>query len=314
MNVILKILLFSLAPFFVYPWKPFINIFAGESYDVALKHFKDGHVGAVNLAGHLVCLIFCIFGNFGMLDVLDRRLLVMMDPEAEATGIQGPRFLSSMSAVVWLGILIPTRAPATVKSSSAIIIGLAYHFAPIIPKELLEEVALAGLLFAIIGTHALSPKCEKIKLPLRKWVPKLLLAPGLYILFKKMSSTSYAGSQIENASIITVGTIGILAIISATPNPIKKVVVAGVLLCRFAFILTGVDELFYLGCGFTSSLYQGICHMVTDEEATLIAHGNEGANDELALEYAHVVYFPNIALETIYNKITRKEPFKSKDN
>ena len=43
--------------------------------------------------------------------------------------------------------------------------------------------------------------------------------------------------------------------------------------------------------------------MVTAEEATLISHGNEGARDELALEYAHVVYFPNIALETIYDKI-----------
>ena len=85
------------------------------------------------------------------------------------------------------------------------------------------------------------------------------------------------------------------------------------LLCRIAYILSGVEELFYLSCGFMSSLFQGICHLITNEEATLISHGNKGGGQhELALEYAHVVYFPNIALETIYDKFNQASQSKHK--
>ena len=303
MKVLLQVLLFSLAPFFVYPWKPFINMFAGESYHVALKHFKDGHVGAVNLAGHFVCLIFCIFGNFGLLELLDQRI-----PQP----LQNGRILSTLSAIIWIGILIPTKAPKVVTASSVAMIGLAYWYASLIPKVLFEQCAVGGFIIAIIGTNILY-KSEKIELPFSEWVPKLLLAPGFYSASHLFSLSSYAGSQIDNASAIAIGTLCFLTALSATPNPIKKVEVAGVLLSRIAYILSGVEEFFYLSCGFESSLFQLICHLITNEEATLIAHGNKGGQHELALEYAHVIYFPNISLETIYDKFNQASQAKQKE-
>ena len=119
--------------------------------------------------------------------------------------------------------------------------------------------------------------------------------------------------QIDNASAIAIGTLCFLTALSATPNPIKKVEVAGVLLCRIAYILSGVEEFFYLSCGFESSLFWLICHLITNEEATLIAHGNKGGQHELALEYAHVIYFPNISLETIYDKFNQASQAKQKE-
>ena len=296
MKCILQILLFSLGPFYVYPWKPIVNMFAGDSYKVSLKHFKEGHYGAVNLAGHFVCLFVQTFGNFGLLSIVDKRFVPQVVPGHD-------RLFSTLSAVIWGAYLATSPAPPVVTAGSIAALALAYFFGPQVPMATYEKASVFSLVAAITISNFLFSK-KKIRKPLVGFVKLLALVPGIWFAWQEIGRR-YAGTQVANFAVVEAGTLAVLTLLGALNNPVKKVVIGGMILCRLAGILTDNPVLFYLGMAFTASFFQGVTHSLTEEEATLVAIGDKGGKDALAFEYAHVVFFPNVLLHTIYDKLTK---------
>ena len=60
--------------FYCNPFKPFLNAVAGSSYGLAYGHFRRDHSDPLNVWLHVGCLFLQIFGNFALLDCLDRTL------------------------------------------------------------------------------------------------------------------------------------------------------------------------------------------------------------------------------------------------
>jgi len=53
---------------------------------------------------------------------------------------------------------------------------------------------------------------------------------------------------------------------------------------------------------------QGVSHSVSGEQATLLKlEEEEDEGKKLAYEYSHVVYFPNLLLQTIYEILKGKK-------
>lgn len=287
--------LFGLGPFYAYPWKIAIHKFVGHSYEIALKHFKTGHYGATNLFGHFACLFVQLFGNFGLLRVIDTKFLPQIIP--------GVRLLSTQTAVIWSLYLLRGSAPLIVKLLSVLAIAATYFAVPSVTFQAYEMAGLALYCSAMLAGDLVF---SKKKIGLKGWV-RVALIPAMAAGWRALEASSIANvASTGNSQLgVTAGTLSILTALSLVKNPIKKVVIVGMIISRLASILTGRIELAWLGFAFTASFMQGITHNVTNEQATLIALGDKGGKDELESEYAHVVFFPNILLHTILDKLTK---------
>ena len=84
--------------FYCNPFKPFLNAVAGSSYGIAYGHFRRDHSDPLNVWLHVGCLFLQIFGNFALLDCLDRTL--------------GTRSVASFTAAAWALALGRTPSPA----------------------------------------------------------------------------------------------------------------------------------------------------------------------------------------------------------
>ena len=291
---ILQVFLFAFGPFYGYPWKPFLNAIAGDTYAVSLKHFKAGHFGAVNLALHSVCLFVQVLGNFGFLLRVDNLI-----PQP----IGGVRLLSALTAISWSGCLLLSPAPKTISLLSTSVLAAAYYVSPFLGLELYEKGVAASLIIAFIGSNVLA---SKRKVPLLK---SLLFVSGFaawYALWAQYRGAHW-GEFKEHASIISRATAGFFILASLVKNPLKPIVVIGTFLTRFMGIAAGDETLYFLGHAFFGSLCQGVAHAITREEATLLALERNDEDAKIRHEYAHVTFFPNILLQTISDFLFNKK-------
>lgn len=312
-NRIFSVVLFGTAPFFFFPPKAGINSRYGSSFEVAYYHFRQNHVNAVNLALHAVCLFVQLFGNFGLLNEMDNRNAEKTAPLRQLIpdGIvkDNLRIASAVTALLWIVVQFRSSAPKYVSLLSALCIALAYFVAPLLTVEYMDALSFGGFLIMLL----LSNLASGGKIVTTADTAKVFFGMPLLRLGWSWLEANYFELRKDEYQTIQWVCIGwVVALPLLLRNPVKPLVVSSTFLLRLAYVLTGNKMLFFLSYGFFGSLLQGITHLVSKEEATLIALERKGDNAKIAFEYGHVVYFPNLAinalLDTFFGVAPPKKP------
>ena len=84
---------------------------AGSSYGMAYGHFRRDHSDPLNVWLHVGCLFLQIFGNFALLDCLDRTL--------------GTRSVAPFTAAAWALALGRTPSPPSVRAFTIALLAVA---------------------------------------------------------------------------------------------------------------------------------------------------------------------------------------------
>ena len=333
---LLQVALFAPAPFFAWPWKPLLNAVFGDSYGPGIKHFRDGHWGHTNLMLHVVALFVQVGSNVALLNQIDARVLAnathptltaaegawtaftaswvpaavaALGPATPVPVLGGTvasvaaiafsfRPFTLLTVTVWTAYLfVAARAPLLrAKIPSAVVLFGAYAAAPFVTLKGLDmftSVAFGATLLLVNFLWA------RRKLPAKQLVRGLILPAVLYFAMPVFSE-KYTGLYKQHHDAVLVGVLAYLVAVAALlRNPIKPIVLTGVALCRAAGVLTDELALCFLGYGFLGSLLQGVAHMATNEEATLLALEREGDDAKVRFEYSHVTFFPCLLLHSL---------------
>lgn len=210
----IKPMLFGCGPFFIYPWKPILNLLFGDSYEPAYQHFVEGHYGVTNLSLHLIALGIQLTGNFGLLRVLDDKQVV---PQP----IEGVRTLSAISAAMWMLQLLPAPAPKSCTFGAIACIAAAYAFAPQIPKFMAyDNIAFPAFAITMVAINFL---VSKKKIARKNFIKGLGILAGLYLIPRAIVETGMFASQEGIAPPIKVGYMALLSALCLLPQPTKPV-------------------------------------------------------------------------------------------
>jgi hypothetical protein len=301
-----QLLLFTSGPFYTYPWKPIINALFGHSYPIALQHFKKAHYGLVNLALHGVCLFVQVAGNFGLLRRLDELLLGI---PATSTAIN-VKSISFVSAVVWCIPLLLSPAPKLISLTSTAVIAAMYMLTAGLTIPVFELLSCSAFAVVLVLSNLLAS--SRKKLPLSKVAAATIGFLGWFAgskyLFENYWGAAPSASTVGNALLIA--NVAFFALTPALKNPLKLTVVVGATVSKLIAIATGSELVAFHSYAFFGSLCQGIAHALTKEEATLLALERESEDAKVRSEYAHVVFFPNIFLQTVYDAAFRNKSQK----
>ena len=71
---IISSLVYAPGAFFFFPWKPAVQAYIGDTYEVGYKFFRRDHSEPTNVCLHLVALAWQLLGNFGVLNTLDAKM------------------------------------------------------------------------------------------------------------------------------------------------------------------------------------------------------------------------------------------------
>lgn len=302
-----QLLLFTSGPFYTYPWKPIINALFGHSYPVALQHFKKAHYGIVNLALHGVCLFIQVSGNFGLLRRLDELLLGI---PADSTALN-VKSISFISAVIWCVPLLLSPAPKLISLASTAVIAATYFLTAGLTIPIYELLGSSAFVVVLVLSNLLA--AERKKLSVKKVLAASVGILGWFGASKYLIDNHWGSIATSPASPDPIGNAllfanaAFFAVTPALKNPLKLTVVVGATVSKIIAILLGSELLAFHSYAFFGSLCQGIAHALTKEEATLLALEREGEDAKVRSEYAHVVYFPNIFLQTAYDAFFGKK-------
>lgn len=294
-NRILSVALFSPGPFYFFPPKAGLNRAFGSDFETSYYHFRQNHRNAVNLALHVICFFVQIVGNFALLNEIDKR----------HERIPGVRLMSIVSAVLWSGVQLMSPAPKYVSILSSLCIGGAFAIAPFVTPRLMDHFSFGGFLLTLVLTN-LATGIVSMKDMMKAFG---ILTPIFAISSYLEDQTSFFKSKADVSEQILYG---VIAYLVAFPlllrNPLKPLVITAVFVCRAAYILTGDTLFFYLGYAFLASLFQGVTHNVSREEATLIALERKGDTAKISFEYGHVTFFPSLAVNAVIDAIRGVKP------
>lgn len=299
---VLQSLLFASGPFYTYPWKPLINSLIGHSYALALLHFKKAHYGTVNLALHGVCLFIQVAGNFGLLRRIDT---VLLGVPADSTHVQF-KSLAFACAASWCLPLLLSPAPKLISLASAAVIAAAYVLSAKVTMPVFELLSCGGFAVALVISNALTP--TRKKLPLVKVAAAVLGMGAWYYASTHLLANHWGGgvpSLNLSGSALLMANAAFFAVAPAFKNPLKPIVIVGAIASKLIGVAAGSELAVFHSYAFFASLCQGIAHALTKEEATLLALERDGEDAKIRSEYAHVTYFPNIFLQTVYEFFKR---------
>lgn len=288
-----KASLFSFGPFFTYPWKPIMNMMIGDTYPVAYKHFWDQHRHKTNLAMHVICLFFQVFGNFSLLSAIDAKL-----------GTQ--QFISFAAAALWilLAVLPPSEAPAIVKAgSSAAILGALFYSSQFNGPQI-EIYGLLGV-FIVYLAHLVTHKTFTLG---KQGTTIAVVLLTKWFMFYKLGQSDYAGMYSAHSNEITIGWILSLVGLSFLKNPLTATVALGSVGSTLLSVLLNSPAMYLFNCAFTATLLQGLAHSLSGEMPTLIKlESEQDQAKKVSFEYAHAVFFPNLLLHAIYDTFVAKK-------
>lgn len=295
LNKLLQVLLYGLGPFFAYPWKPIINALFGTSYINAYKHFYEGHKLKFNLLLHFVCLLFQVIGNFALLNAIDEKIDYKYN------------LLSISTLIIWsISLITPKECPMIIKISSIIFMIIAYQIAPLFSGKAIETYGfiLFGIVwfFQVLKTRNWTKLNKDSVLILVVLSAKLLL--GYYL------SLKYDGVISKYTYEAIIIHMNFIVIFSLMKDPVKPVVIIGSLGSHILSILTNEPILYLFGNAFIATSLQGLAHALSGEQATLLKleEKESNNNNKMSAEWGHVVFFPNLLLQVMYETfINRKK-------
>ena len=132
-KTLLQAALYTPAPFFGYPWKPFLNSSYGGDYLESYKHFRAQHMDGTNLFYHLLCLVWQLSSNYALLGQLDHFVAPLFGARDKhkhpATNSTSGSVVSLATSVLWTYHLLSTSpTPSLVKLASVVSVLLAHNF------------------------------------------------------------------------------------------------------------------------------------------------------------------------------------------
>lgn len=283
---LLQSAMYGFGPFFCYPWKPVINYFWGSNYKLGYKHFWDQHQNPTNLSWHLVCLFFQVFSNFAFLRAIDLRI----------GAFEG--LFSAATVILWIAaIILPRECPVVVKLGSVASVLFGYFYGAYLTTEQIEFWGIVGFAFVWI-LHIVFFGFLKIRTD--AWlIIGLLFAKHLAC---NTLSTKLNGIFSEYSFHALVIYAIAMLLISIQKDPIKIIVAFGSFVSPILGVLINQPILHLFSLAFVATLLQGLAHSLSMEVATLIKLENTDSDEaKIAYEYSHVVNFPNLLLNAIYD-------------
>jgi len=295
--------LYAFGPFFGNPIKPALNYAFGDGYDKAYRHFRRDHNTNANLVLHVWVMCFQMMANFALLAELDHKL----EPYLAMAG-GGPGLLrlnlTTITFFGWLFTLLATPAPFVASWMSKGAMAAAASLAHFFPAEVrnVQLVFIASFWVLLAATAGLK-KSNALA---------LVLTP-LFALLQFIPAATVAPYMVEESqvSLVVVAIFGLLVAISALlPDPVKPVVIAGMVLLNIAAVLCDEIALMYWACSYSAMALQGASHDATRESATLLTLNKDPTIDpaqKIGYEWSHVTYFPALLFHSVLDSILGNE-------
>ena len=264
--------------FYCNPFKPFLNAVAGSSYGLAYGHFRRDHSDPLNVWLHVGCLFLQIFGNFALLDCLDRTL--------------GTRSVAPFTAAAWALALGRTPSPPSVRAFTIALLAVASRgCAALAPSE--------SYAWLMLLTGPLELTCYWLYLPdhgLKRpgppWFCVALAARTACCLFLRDRAGLVDIAPAVGAAIVIV-----ILMVGATVrsrNNLPLVSQFGSALWVPALLL---DQpwVYFLSLSFMGAGLQGVAHEITRQKGTLNQLTDAG------YELAHTSFFPVLTLQSLHH-------------
>mmetsp|Transcript_38012 Transcript_38012/g.80483 ORF Transcript_38012/g.80483 Transcript_38012/m.80483 type:complete len:325 (+) Transcript_38012:70-1044(+) len=304
---ILKGSLYCGAPFFAYPWKPFFNHVAGQSYERAYLHFRRDHQDPYNLFYHCLCLGFQLGGNYGLLEVLSQKISKYLGKDLGEIGA----LLPTSTTLFWAWTIVRChQAPVVVRTAAVACLGLAHTFRKEIAARWKKLLWATGVLeMAAVQVFAIN-KAKNTKGGAE--VPGFNLPQFLALVCGRWGfqyGLETLVSNIKVPSSVSLAVNGAVAafMLRVCQDPFNTEKRMGGFIVGTPFsigiwgwplaLLTDQPWLYFFSTGYLASLAQGVAHYYAGEEGTLPQLAN------VSDEYAHTTFFPNILLHSVWQSL-----------
>mmetsp|Transcript_16890 Transcript_16890/g.43101 ORF Transcript_16890/g.43101 Transcript_16890/m.43101 type:complete len:310 (+) Transcript_16890:26-955(+) len=295
-GLLLQALLYAPGPFFCFPWKPLVNHLWGDAYKKAYSHFRRDHNTPANLALHFICLVFQVTTNFALLHHLDGMLASHLAP------LEAVPLLSASTAVVWTGYLLLASSPAPLIPRLLATFAVVGSFlsAPHLPHPLTVELAVM-VMFA--GVLVLAVRSAAAIL-----FASAFLAWAIISFFGLPAAATLIPHPLAPHAVLVSTAVALVVAAALTRRVPQAPVTLGALATRACFVLSAcrLPGLLLWGAAFVAPLMQGAAHHCTGEQATLVAlnqGAGRGAATKIRYEWAHVTFFPVLALHSVYESL-----------
>ena len=296
---LVQLLLYTPAPFFGYPWKPLLNAIVGGRYAPSYAHFRDQHRGSLNLFYHCLCLVWQLGSNYALLDDLDAKLVAKLLPLSVTRATHG-RPLALMNSLLWsMTLMMTSPTPALVKLASCASIFAAHNYLGQAFRQRWKQILYAQSFIEAAAINVnLRGKNELLNaftvgyVLIRSYLCKYLLDR-----FEITGKGSVLTEDWKN--LLRRGFVMLMTAIGLTAQPLKPSVTMGLYGWILA-LLTDSRLLYFWSCGMMATLGQSVAHGVTKEAATLVVL--QGGMDMTAYELSHVVFFPNLLFQAVYEQ------------
>lgn len=283
-----KVALYVGAPFFGYPFKPFLNHMDGAPYERAYAHFRRDHDDARNLAYHFLCLVFQLTYNFGFLKELDDATV----------GAKRP-VLALSTALLWTGALAAdSSAPVPVTVCSALSLYLAFSAR----KKIQDNWKILMYLQSVLEVLALQVFVINKNKITEAHAPAFDVAQFGMLLVARLALQKFVLTPAQGAlkNVRTPINVALAVfMLKACQDPFGGKVppfflgIVGYVIA----MLTDQRWLFFYAGGFLGSLGQGVSHHYSMQLATM---------PQLALyadEVAHATFFPSLLYHSVYESL-----------
>lgn len=299
---LVQTILYAGGPFFVYPWKPLLNVTQGSTYQAAYTHFRRDHQYPGNLAAHMACLYYQLLSNFALLTHADEYVINHFPRllGGKVLGQVGP--VSTLCSVGWAAQLVFAPSPLVVKVGSLASLTVAQLMGTTVSSQWIPLLLGQGLLEAF----AINVLQGKEAVPSKMFVLKTLCYAAVRTAVA-MGFLRIRGSLVAYSKPIALALMlfqGFRSYKKPVPDAFSPF---GVIGWVFA-VLTNQPAIYFWSCAFTASIMQGTSHKLSGEQATLVALNN-GSGVNLTHEVSHTGYFPNLLLHSVYQSFTGRMPF-----
>ena len=264
--------------FYANPFKPFLNAVAGSSYGIAYGHFRRDHSDPLNVWLHVGCLFLQIFGNFALLDCLDRTL--------------GTRSVAPFTAAAWALALGRTPSPPSVRAFTIALLAVASRgCAALAPSSHYASLMLLTGPLELICYWLYLPD-HNLKRPGAPWFCAALAARTACCLFLR----DHVGLLGVAPAVGAAAVLALLMVASLvrSRNNLPLVSQFGSALWIPALLL---DQpwVYFLSLSFMGAGLQGVAHEITRQKGTLNQLTDAG------YELAHTSFFPVLTLQSLHH-------------
>ena len=246
-----------------------------------------------------------IVSNFCLLACLDKRLMTVVRPllldDVTLALVEGARLLSLVTALSWSAVLMSSPAPASCRLLSVVVIFAAHFGAPHLPDDpAFVEYSSFALFLALLLL------CQ----PTNKLTYAYGAGFGAWF-FGFLQLSKVAGGMYEDqAAIVAAAEMSALFLLAfLSSDPVKKIAFFGAISLKVCYMLTGQRDFAYMSFAFLAMLWQGVSHIITKQQATLMALNkdksskkspDEAQREKVAFEWSHVSYFPVLLVHSCH--------------